>query len=288
MILQEKSADGVQIETGPNAPPGRPMTPARAFLGGRAHGPFRDQDETAYDMRATEAVAEAGRANMLGRRSFLGGALAAGVGAVIVARPGGAASAPTPCHAAAGTEASPAPTPPTKRPVLLAYFSRAGENYYYGGRIDLTVGNTEVLAGMISRLIGCDVHRIEPVDPYPDDYDETVARNVREQDADARPAIANPLVSIERYDTMLLGSPIWNIRAPMVMSTFAERFDFTGKTIVPFTTYAMSGLGTTMRDYTASCPGATIGEGLAVRGEEVREAGAAVEAWLRRIDLLKT
>ena len=72
----------------------------------------------------------------------------------------------------------------------------------------------------------------------------------------------------------------------MIMSTFAESFDFTSKTIHPFTTYAMSGLGTTERDYAASCPGATIGEGLAVRGEEVRDAGADVEAWLRRITLL--
>jgi flavodoxin len=169
---------------------------------------------------------------------------------------------------------------------LLAYFSRAGENYYYGGRTDLTVGNTEILAGMISQLIGCDVYRIEPVDPYPDNYDETVARNVRKQEADARPAIANPLATVQSHDTVLLGSPIWNVRAPMIMTTFVEGFDFTGKTVIPFVTFAVSGLGTTVRDYTASCPGATIGEGLAVRGEEVRDAGATVEAWLRRINLL--
>jgi len=172
--------------------------------------------------------------------------------------------------------------------VLLAYFSRPGENYSYGGRTQLEVGNTEVLAGMISPLIGCDVYRIEPVDLYPDDYEETVARNVREQEANARPAIANPLAAIEPYDTVLLGSPIWNVRAPMIMSTFVEGFDFSGKTVFPFTTYAVSGLGTTMRDYAASCHGATIGEGLAVRGEEVRDAGAPVEAWLGRINLLKT
>jgi flavodoxin len=172
--------------------------------------------------------------------------------------------------------------------VLLVYFSRAGENYYYGGRTQLDVGNTEVLAGMISQRIKCDVYRIEAADPYPDDYEETVERNVREQEADARPVIANPLDSIEPYDIVLLGSPIWNVRAPMIMTTFVEGFDFTGKTVVPFTTYAMSGLGTTVRDYTASCPGATIGEGLAVRGEEVREAGETVEAWLRKINLLKT
>jgi FMN-dependent NADH-azoreductase len=141
---------------------------------------------------------------------------------------------------------------------------------------------------MIRRLIGCDVHRIEPLDPYSDDYEETVARNVLEQNANARPAVANPLASIRPYDTVMLGSPIWNVRAPMIMSTFIEGFDFTGKTVFPFTTHAMSGLGTTVRDYAASCPGATIGEGLAVRGEEVRGAGAAVESWLRQVKLLKT
>ena len=98
---------------------------------------------------------------------------------------------------------------------------------------------------MISKLIRCDVYRIRAADPYPYDYEETVARNVREQQADARPRIANPLASIERYDVVLLASPIWNVRAPMIMSTFAERYDFTGKTIFPVTTYAMSGLGTT-------------------------------------------
>ncbi len=226
-----------------------------------------------------------GQPTTLRRRSFLRGALAGVSGVVIGAQLSGCAD-PSPRRADDEPGHAPARPTSTGSKVLLAYFSRAGENYHYGGRTQLAVGNTEVLAGMISRLIGCDVHHIEPVDSYPDDYAETVARNVREQDADARPTIANPPASVERYDTVLLGSPIWNVRAPMIMATFAERFDFTGKTIFPFTTYAMSGLGTTMRDYAASCPGATTGEGLAVRGEEVRDAGAAVESWLRRIDLL--
>jgi flavodoxin len=239
---------------------------------------------TAEEVEIT-AVRRDGEPTRLRRRSFLRGALAGVAGAVIGAQMSGC-SGSSPRRAEAGPEHGPVGPTPTGSKVLLAYFSRAGENYYYGGRTDLEVGNTEVLAGMISRLIGCDVHRIEPVTPYPYDYAETVARNVREQDADARPAIANPLASIGRYDIVLLGSPIWNVRAPMIMATFAERFDFAGKTIFPFTTHAMSGLGTTARDYAASCPGATIGEGLAVRGEEVSGAGAAVESWLRRIDLL--
>ena len=73
----------------------------------------------------------------------------------------------------------------------------------------------------------------------------------------------------------------------MIMSTFAERYDFSGKTVHPVTTYAMSGLGTTPEDYARACRGARIGTGLAVRGEEVRSAGArAVDAWLRRTGVL--
>jgi flavodoxin len=170
--------------------------------------------------------------------------------------------------------------------ILLAYFSRAGENYWYGGRRNLEVGNTEALARVISARLDCDVHRIDAADPYPADYDETVDRNVREQQADARPAIANPLRSIDEYDTVLLASPIWNVRAPMIMSTFAENHDFSGKTVHPVTTHAMSGLGTTPDDYAQSCRGARIGAGLAVRGEEARSARAEVDAWLRRTGLL--
>jgi flavodoxin len=171
--------------------------------------------------------------------------------------------------------------------VLLAYFSRAGENYYYGGRKTLDVGNTEVLANLISQRVDCDVYRIEAADPYSDDYDDTVARNVREQNADARPVIAKALPSVERYDTIVLGSPIWNVCPPMIMSTFVEGLDFSGKTVLPFTTYAMSGLGTAPRDYARLAPAATIGDGLAVQGEEARDAEVDVQKWLRAVRLLQ-
>jgi flavodoxin len=169
--------------------------------------------------------------------------------------------------------------------VLLAYFSRAGENYHYGGRKYLEVGNTEILAGLISSRIACDVYRIEVAVPYSDDYDDTVARNVREQDADARPAIANPLPALDGYDTVLLGSGISNVRPPMIMRTFAEGLDLTGKTVLPVVTHAVSGLGRAPEEYAQACPSATVGEGLAVRGEEVRQAGSIVSSWLRRVDL---
>jgi flavodoxin len=219
-----------------------------------------------------------------GRRSLLRGVLA-GVAGAAIGIPMNGCSRSSPRHGHDEPGRGPVRPAPASGKILVAYFSRAGENYYYGGRIDLKVGNTEVLAGLISKRIRCEVYRIQSADPYPDDYEETVRRNVREQEADVRPAIAGPLASINRYDTILLGSPIWNLRAPMIMSSFVGKFDFTGKAIHPFTTCAMSGLGTTVRDYAASCPGATIGEGLAVRGEQVNDPGPAVDSWLRRTGL---
>ena len=144
-----------------------------------------------------------------------------------------------------------------------------------------------MLARTIGARLACDVHRIDAAEPYPADYEETVQRNVREQEADARPAIDNPLRSIEGYDTILMASPIWNVRAPMIMTTFTEKHDFSGKTVHPVTTHAMSGLGTTPDDYAQSCKGARIAIGLAVRGEQARSARADVESWLRRAGLLR-
>jgi FMN-dependent NADH-azoreductase len=129
------------------------------------------------------------------------------------------------------------------------------------------------------------VYRIQAAEPHPDSYQETVERNKREQDADGRPAIAGALPTVGAYDTVLLGSPIWNVRPPMIMRTFINRVDLRGKTIHAFVTYAVSGMGGTVEDYTRVLPDATIGDGLAVRGEQVRDARADVTAWLQRTSL---
>lgn len=219
----------------------------------------------------------------MNRRTLLRGVAAAGtMGTAWLA--GCAGSGET------GADRNPAPQPtaePTDSRILIAYFSRAGENYHYGGRRILEVGNTEVLVGMIRDRVSCDVYRIEAAEPYSDDYDETVGRNVREQDADARPAIAKPPPDITGYDVVLLGSGLWNVRPPMVMRTFTDGLDFTGKTVLPVVTYAVSGMGRAADEYAQACRGGTVGDGIAVRGEEVREAGGAVSSWLRQVTLVR-
>jgi flavodoxin len=169
---------------------------------------------------------------------------------------------------------------------LLVFFSRAGENYHYGNRRMLDVGNTQVLAQMISDRIDCDTSPIAAADPYPNAYDPTVARNVEEERDDARPAIASMLPDATGYDIVLLGSPVWNMRAPMIMSTFIESVDLTGMTILPFVTYAVSGMSGIDHDYREALPRSTVRAGLAVQGETVAQAGPSVDAWLRRNGLL--
>ncbi|WP_258956985.1 flavodoxin [Rhodococcus globerulus] len=164
--------------------------------------------------------------------------------------------------------------------VLLIYFSRAGENYNYGGRRDLEVGNTEILAGMIADRIDCDTYKIQAVDPYPAAYTPTVERNAREQQDDLRPAIADPLPNVSGYDTVLLGTPVWNTRAPMIMSTFIEGVDLAGKEILPFVTYAVSGMSGIDDDYREALPDSKVRDGLAVQGERVTEAASDLDNWL--------
>lgn len=118
-----------------------------------------------------------------------------------------------------------------------------------------------------------------------DSYDETIERNRREQAADARPRMANALPEVAQYDTMLLGSPVWNIRAPMLISTFLDAVDLSGKSVLPFATYAVSGMGIIEKGYRDMLTYAEVRTGLAVRGEEVAGSGAEADEWLRESGL---
>lgn len=112
-----------------------------------------------------------------------------------------------------------------------------------------------------------------------------MARNVREQEQNARPALAAPPPSVDSYDVVLLGSPVWNVRPPMIMHTLLDQLNLRGTTILPFVTYAVSGMGRVADEYAALVPDATIGNGLAVRGEEANGAGQGVARWFRQAGL---
>lgn len=231
-------------------------------------------------MRCTGNVIE------ISRRTLVG---ATGLAALAVLTGCAPREEPTPrTQPSEGTnpEMTPSTQPSEGTSTLLVYFSRPGENYWEGGRRDLEIGNTKRLAATIAELIDCDEYEILAADPYPDAYDPTVARNQREQNEDVRPAIAGELPDISSYSMVIIGSPVWNVRAPMIMSTFVESVDLAGKRVLPFVTYAVSGMSGVDQDYRDALPSSEVATGLAVRGEDVDSARADVEAWLRESGLL--
>lgn len=168
--------------------------------------------------------------------------------------------------------------------ILIVYFSRTGYNYPNQW---LDIGHTARVAGYIADLTGGDRFEIIPVVPYPDNYQETVAIAREEYDNDARPAIQNRPENLNDYDTVFIGGPIWHGAMPMIIHTFYESYDLAGKTLVPFSTHAGSGLGDAERLARSYYPDNMILSGLAVQGTRSQEARGDVEAWLRRIGIIE-
>ena len=167
--------------------------------------------------------------------------------------------------------------------ILVACFSRAGENYGVGF---VEKGNTEIVAEMIAEQVGAVVFPIQTVKPYPKGYEECTEIARREKEEAARPELLEPLESLDEYEIVYLGYPIWYGDMPMAVYSFLENYDFTGKTILPFCTHAGSGLAGTVDSIRAVCEGATVLEGLAIAGttaqNEPDRTRTFVNAWLNR------
>ena len=127
--------------------------------------------------------------------------------------------------------------------VLIAYYSRDGENYRDGRIVDLAEGNTQVVAKKIRQITGGELFCIEPLHPYPADYHETTELAQKELQDNARPELSGPPCPVERYDIVYLGYPIWWGEAPNIVYHFVRSHDFSGKQVIPFCTSHSSGLG---------------------------------------------
>lgn len=149
---------------------------------------------------------------------------------------------------------------------LIAYFSRADENYTSDGIKNLSVGNTEVVANIIHDLTGADLFKIKPVKSYPKDYHETTHLAQIELNNNARPAIKNKLTNTEEYDIIYLGYPNWWGTMSMIVLTFLESINLTGKIIKPFCTHEGSGMGNSESNLKSYFPDAIIKKGLPIRG----------------------
>ena len=165
---------------------------------------------------------------------------------------------------------------------LVVYFSRADENYGVG---NITEGNTAILAKMIAQKTGSDIFEIVPEKAYPKSYNEctTVAKD--EQRKKARPAYKGD-VDTNAYDTIYIGYPIWWGDLPMVVYTFLEAHDLSGKTIIPFCTHEGSGLSGTDNNIKKLYKNVTMKKALAMTGRTAqnnrKEAEKQVDEWLKK------
>ena len=163
---------------------------------------------------------------------------------------------------------------------LVAYYSRADENYFSGSRRYIKVGNTEKAAKFIAELTGADLLKIEQKIPYAADYETCVTQARKDKESGARPELVGLPENLDAYDEIYLGYPNYCGTMPMAVYTFLESYDFTGKTIHPFCTHEGSGLSGTEQDIRKCAKGATVAKGIAIYGSHVDNAKEALEKWV--------
>jgi flavodoxin len=167
--------------------------------------------------------------------------------------------------------------------ILTVYYSRNGENYCKGSIRDLKKGNTEVVAEMIQKAVGGDLFEVKTVKTYSTDYTACTEEAKEELRAKERVEVKNFKDNLEDYDTIFVGYPNWWGTMPMVMFTFLEHYNLTGKKIVPFCTHEGSGMGGSERDLKNVCSGASVMPGLSIHGSESAQSESKVAVWAKKM-----
>ena len=155
--------------------------------------------------------------------------------------------------------------------VLVVYFSRSG--------------NTRVIAGQIRRALGADLFEIQPAEAYPEDYEAVVSQAQSERQTGHEPPLKAMVPSIEAYETIFLGFPIWGMSAPPPIRSFLSGHDLSGKTIVPFITHGGYGLGQSLAVVAEHAPRARVIEGFSLQADQERDTLSRVTEWLGGVEI---
>ena len=139
-------------------------------------------------------------------------------------------------------------------------------------------GTTRGVAEKIAAITGGDLYEIEAAQPYTEEdrnwHDDNSRTTHEQNDPSFRPEIGSELPSLEGYDTVYLGFPIWWGQEPRILDTFVESCDFDGITVIPFCTSGSSGIGNSGKNLEANA-----GSGTWLSGE--RFGGGVSEDELR-------
>lgn len=182
--------------------------------------------------------------------------------------------------------------------VLIAYFTY-GENAELASDVDASAsasiqifngevtGNTGVMARMIAEVSRGELFSIRTVEPYPDNYDDTIDVGQAEKNNDIHPELSTHIDDLEQYDTIFVGFPNWWYGMPMVMYSFFDEYDFNGKTIIPFCTSGGSAFSDAIDEIKEMEPDAVVLEGLHIGGSDVSDAESSVNKWVKELVLSK-
>ena len=166
--------------------------------------------------------------------------------------------------------------------ILIAYFSKRGENWWITDLQSLKIGNTEKMAALIQKAIGGDTYRIVAKKEYPDGYYACCDVAKIERKNHERPELVESK-KVDGYDIVFVGYPTWWGSLPMPMFTFLEANDFAGKILIPFNTSEGSGFGRGISDLEKACPGALLKTGLSLRGHDVEQKEEEIISWLKAL-----
>lgn len=147
------------------------------------------------------------------------------------------------------------------------------------------LGNTQYVAYLIQKNTGADIFRIEPKTPYPTNHKTLVGLAKTEQKNKARPELAAKVENLAQYDVIFLGYPNWWADMPMVLYSFLESHNLSGKTIIPFNTHGGSGFSDTINTIAALQPNAkVIKNGFTVSRDTVLNCADDVAAWVKQLN----
>ena len=148
-------------------------------------------------------------------------------------------------------------------------------------------GNTENIASAIAGQTGADVFEIVPEEAYTPDYNALLDIAAKEKENGARPAIAGSIDDISRYDIIYVGYPNWWSDMPMILYTFFDSYDLSGKTIAPFCTSGGSGLSGTVSSIRELEPEADVLDGLHIGSSAASDPDQAVSDWLESLGFME-
>lgn len=185
-----------------------------------------------------------------------------------------------------------------ERKILVAYFTY-GENAGLSSDVDASssasiqifngevTGNTGVMAHMIAESSGGELFSIRTAEPYPDNYNDTIDVGESEKNNDIHPELSTHIENLEQYDTVFVGFPNWWYGMPMVMYSFFEEYDFSGKTVIPFCTSGGSAFSDAIDEIKDMEPDAAVLDGLHISSSSVNDAKDSVSEWVNELGLSK-